>query len=114
MTEYNDQSTMIYKLLGTGKENAMPCDELARIYDTYRRDIIKQVHTEREKGFPICTSDGGYFRPKNAQEIKATLRSLTKRTNSTINIIKVFKKALSDFDSSYEQLSLEEFIDMNS
>lgn len=113
MTDYREQSdhdTMIFKLLGTGEENAISCKALAQYYDTDRRNIVKLVHEERENGKPICMSNNGYFKPKNEHEISATLQSFIKRNISTLKIIKVFKAALSEFNRTYEQMTLDEFM----
>lgn len=65
---------MVHELLTVGRENAIPCRDLARILAKTPREITAAIQKERREGAPICaTARGkrkGYFLAANRAEMQ--------------------------------------------
>ena len=85
---------MVYEVLNVGKENAMSTEELVKTCNLGSKQKLKErVRMERIDGKLICsttTCGGGYYIPKNREEIIDFIDSMTKRAN---NIYKTIKSA---------------------
>lgn len=87
----------IYDSLPYGRENAIPCKQLAQIlgYSSVRA-LQNAVEMERAAGAVIlCASDGsGYYRSEDPAEILRFIQVLSARAAHTFKAIESAKRAL--------------------
>lgn len=69
----------IFKLLGTGADNATTAADLAAALNTTPRHITREIRAERLAGFPIASSSAGYYRPTSRAESAAVAKKLHER-----------------------------------
>ena len=60
----------------TCEATALPGKELATRFNTTRRGVRMVVTRLRQEGYPICSSDNGYWYGKDAEDIEKTARRL--------------------------------------
>lgn len=108
-----DNHGLIYDCLGIGEENAKHMAWVAKELDISERKIRERVQQERAAGCLICATVKGYFRPKNRHEIRATRDKLKKTAIGILASIKPFNEALGYDRIENEQLSLDDFMDMD-
>ena len=98
------------QILRTGKENAIPSQELAQMLgfsDTraLRADIAKS----RQEGQVIISStSGGYYLPANLKEVADFVRSLEARAKNTFAAIQSARQALEALPGQLEMLNVLE------
>lgn len=61
---------LISDILKTGKENAMPLQEIQEEIMRNADFVRARIAEEREAGIAICESEQGYYLPANAEEVK--------------------------------------------
>ena len=61
---------LISNILRTGKENAMPLQEIQEEIMRNADFVRVKIAEERAAGIAICESDQGYYLPANAGEVK--------------------------------------------
>lgn len=104
----------VFDNLLIGEENAILSKDLARKLDITPRQLRDAIEKERAAGALICSSNKGYFRGKNRDEIAATYNHLRKRALGTLAMIKTFSDYLGRGDDPFsEQLTLADFMNMN-
>jgi len=86
----------IMDILPTGKENAISTGDLVKVTGcTSSRDLRESIARERNAGAIICSgSGGGYWRPKNRQEIKEFCHNMESRAFNILEAAKSAKEAL--------------------
>ena len=88
----------IVDFLPVGEENAMTMTELANMMNCSKREARALIYEARCKGAVICSSPdgikGGYFLPKNNDEIKRFIMFSEHRINATKEATKSAKKFL--------------------
>lgn len=86
---------MIYELLLAGKENAISSRDLAKITGLSRREVSRQIESERRQGLPICaTCDQpapGYYIPADRQEMMDYCSRLLHRQMEIAETLKACK-----------------------
>ncbi|POP31116.1 hypothetical protein C3B58_17945 [Lactonifactor longoviformis] len=89
---------MIVELLPTGKENAIPSEELVNLAKcNSTRELQQVIASERAAGAVILSSTtGGYYLPANKQEIKEFCVTLKNRASNTLAALESAKRALEE------------------
>lgn len=89
----------IMNSLGIGKENAKKLADLAKERGNSIREQTKEIHDARKAGFVILSNTdsekGGYYLPKNIEEVKEYLAFKNKCIDST-------KEALKSIEEFYQ------------
>ena len=80
------QGGTLFKILPSGKENAVPGWKLVEILGLKDlRDLTQLVERERRDGSPICASTGaekGYYLADGPEELEDHLQSLNRRVKN--------------------------------
>ena len=80
------QGGTLFKILPSGKENAIPGWRLVEILGLKDlRDLTQLVERERRDGSPICASTGaekGYYLADGPEELEDYLKSLNRRVKN--------------------------------
>jgi hypothetical protein len=88
----------IVDFLPVGEENAVTMAELAALLSCSKREARALIFEARCKGAVICSNPdgikGGYYLPKNADEIKRFIMFAEHRINSTKAAVQPAKKFL--------------------
>ncbi len=100
---------MIVELLHTGKENAILTNDLVAMLGlSSGRELQAIVARERNEGEIICsTTRGGYFKPKDTDELREFVRTLEKRANSTFLALQSARRELEKIEGQ-EEMKLQE------
>jgi len=100
----NRQNTMIAECLKIGKENATSSEGLCiSLGFRTKRELVKKISQERQQGAVICSSvEGGYYLPKDKQEIQEFIRTLESRGRHTLAALKSARKELRKMDGQQE------------
>lgn len=97
---------MVYELLNVGKENAIRTEDLVKACNLGTKQKLKErVRMERIDGKLICsttTCGGGYYIPKNREEIIDFIDSMTKRANNIYKTIKSAREYLKQCEGQME------------
>jgi DNA-binding IscR family transcriptional regulator len=103
---------MVSELLKHGKENATTTAALLQALGIKeKRELTCIIEAERNQGIIICSTTGGkggYYLPKNKQEIAEWSNSMSRRACNTFNAIKGARQALKQYDG---QESLEDMLE---
>ena len=59
-----------------GEEKAIHSAELERLFSLSGRGVRSRISELRREGYPICSSDKGYFYAETQKEINSTVRHL--------------------------------------
>ena len=73
------------ELIPTGRENAIPMRDLAKLLNVSMRGVRALVQRARELGSPICSeweNRGGYYFPADEHEARSYLRQQRARIRS--------------------------------
>ena len=88
----------IVDFLPVGEENAVTMIELANMLNCSKREARALIYEARCKGAVICSSPdsakGGYFLPKNNDEVRRFIMFAEHRINSTKEATRSAKKFL--------------------
>ncbi len=88
----------ITNFLPVGEENAITMTELAFRLGCSKREVRALVHAARCEGAVICSSPGsakgGYFLPKNNDEVRRFIMFAEHRINSAVEATRSAKKFL--------------------
>ena len=75
-----DESLCVYlKKNHKGQENAASSKQLEAAFHVNGRELRRTVNRLRCSGYPICSSDAGYFYAARRSEVRATVAQLTGR-----------------------------------
>lgn len=72
----------------TGKENAVKCAELAKIFNCGERDITSSINALRNDGVIVCSCSDGYYRPRDDEDIKSFVRQMQSRAREIQKAVK--------------------------
>lgn len=91
------------RYLKRGKENVISKNELMRIAGfKNERDLRRDIARSREAGQIICSSParrgGGYYLPKNRQEIEEFVSTLENHAKNTFKAISAAREALKNME----------------
>ncbi|MCI9008620.1 MAG: hypothetical protein HFI13_10985 [Lachnospiraceae bacterium] len=93
---------MVFEVLRTGKENAIPSGYLRQILKFKSvRELQKQIQAERLQGKVILSSSqapGGYYLPACKSEAKEFIITLENRAGATLEAIQSAKEYLKQLD----------------
>lgn len=90
---------MINEFLKRGYENRTSLAELMRTFNMSSRAVRLQIEQERRNGALILsttTQGGGYYLPKNREEIKTFVRSMEHRSSATYSVLKTTRSILNE------------------
>ena len=59
-----------------GRDNAVHCKELEKMFSVDRRTVQRNVSLLRREGFAICSDQKGYYYAESQNEIDATIKRL--------------------------------------
>ena len=82
--------TGVFDSLPYGRSNAIPWRDLAlRLGFKSKRELQKQIESERKCGYVILTdfSGGGYFKSTDPSDLKQFIRTMEAKARNTRNAI---------------------------
>ena len=82
--------TVVFDSLPYGRSNAIPWRDLAlRLGFKSKRELQKQIESERKCGYVILTdfSGGGYFKSTDPSDLKQFIRTMEAKARNTRNAI---------------------------
>ena len=96
------------KYLKHGKKNAVPAAVLAKKAGFANvRKLQEDIAESRAAGQVICSATGGgYYLPKDREEIAEFIRTLESRAKNTFAALKFARKALEEIEGQ-EKIDLE-------
>lgn len=71
-----------------GKENAVKCSQLAKIFKCNEREITASVNSLRNDGVIICSGVKGYYIPRDDEDIKNFVRQMRSRVREIQKAVK--------------------------
>ena len=83
-------------LIPVGKREAVSMNTLSKLTDLPTPEVRQQVLNARMKGVLICSGDGGYYFPKDDEELKEYVRRRTQYIRTASIALNPFKKTLKD------------------
>ena len=89
---------MIADILPTGKKNKMSFEELLEVTRcTSARELRRRIAKEREQGCVILSCpEGGYWLPKDKQEVEEYIARTEKEANSLLDSLKSARDYLTE------------------
>ena len=89
---------LIADSIGTGEENATASKTLQQIAGICERDLRKIIERLRRSGVVIISaSDGGYYKPETAAELKRFIHKEQARASSVLYTLKSAKQLLREW-----------------
>lgn len=86
---------MVYELLLSGSENAVPLRHLVSLLDMDERSVRAQIARERKAGHIIISdNEHGYFLPSGTDEIRRFSRSMNHRAKEILKVAQIAEDAL--------------------
>ena len=73
---FQEKLCSFLKDLHRGEKEAIHSYDLAKIYDITGPQLRYAINRLRSDGYPICSSDAGYFYANTQEEINSTIRRL--------------------------------------
>lgn len=70
---------LLIDYIPTGKENAVKCSELAKMFGCNVRKITRSINALRNKGVVICSDSNGFYKPQNNEDIKSFVHQMNHR-----------------------------------
>lgn len=70
---------LLIDCIPTGKENAVKCSELAKIFECNEREISLSINALRNDGVFICSDSDGYYKPSDDEDIKRFVKQMQSR-----------------------------------
>lgn len=92
--------------IGIGEENAVHLSELAALEHVVHSTIKSAVRRLKMAGYPVCSSQMGYFFPKDKTEAEKSLNAHLRATKARFVTVKKIRQELKE--SSY-QMSICDF-----
>lgn len=84
----------------TGERNIVSSRELETAFQIRGPELRTVINAERGKGFPICSTDKGYFYAETEEELQRTIRQLRSRIKKIAHAERGLTKALEQFSDS--------------
>lgn len=78
----------------TGERNIVSSRELEIAFQIRGPELRTVINAERGKGFPICSTDKGYFYAETEEELQRTIRQLQSRIKKIAHAERGLIKAL--------------------
>lgn len=94
---------IIEPLLSYGRESTISSKELMTVLNMSERELRAQVAYERNRGAIICSSNQGYFKFKNREELKVFYKTLQNKANSIYQALRSAKRALDEDEIEGQQ-----------
>lgn len=79
---------LLIDCIPTGKENAVKCSNLAKIFNCHEREITKAINALRNDGIFICSGSEGFYKPRDDEDIKSFVRQMQKRVTEIQKAVK--------------------------
>ena len=99
---------MIAEFLKTGKDNAIPSKQLAKLTGCGNvRDLRALVSQERQQGAVILSTScngGGYYLPGDTEEVRKFIRTLDARARHTFLALRSARKYLKELEIDNEKM----------
>ena len=88
----NDRPPIV-QFLQPGESHAIPAGHLANLLHTDTRRLRDYVKAARRQGWPICSTNSGYFLPSSNAEFKQTLHKLHSQAVSLLATERAMKES---------------------
>ena len=98
--EYSTQTekkATIFDLLPVGADHAISRRELSALVGLPDRQLRRKIAEERRSGLLILSSsesNGGYYRPADASELRRYVRSMQSRSKEILAVIRAAEEAI--------------------
>ena len=79
---------LLIDCIPTGKENAVKCSELAKIFECNEREITKAINSLRKNNVLICSDSEGFYKPRDDEDIKSFVRQMNHRVTEIQKAVK--------------------------
>ena len=92
-----EQKSTIYDILPVGADHAVSRRELSALTGLPDRQLRRKIAEERRSGLLILSSsesNGGYYRPADASELRRYVRSMQSRRRAILAAIESAQKAI--------------------
>ena len=84
----------------TGERNVISSRELEVAFRIRGPELRNVINAQRGQGFPICSTDKGYFYAETEEELQRTIRQLRSRIKKIAHAERGLTKALGQFTNS--------------
>lgn len=96
-------SFTIYNSLPHGKKNAVSADHLCALYGLRsKRELRKQIQSERMAGALIASGDTGYFIPDDRTELLEYVHRYEQMAKSMFAMLKFARATLKEYENQTE------------
>ena len=89
----------------TGERNIVSSRELEIAFQIRGPELRTVINAERGKGFPICSTDKGYFYAETEEELQRTIRQLRSRIRKIAHAERGLIKALRERFTDSSQIT---------
>lgn len=97
--------TEYLKKYHTGERHIVPSRELEVAFQIRGPELRTVINAERGKGYPICSTDKGYFYAENKEELQRTIRQLQSRIKKIAHAERGLTKALREQFADSNQIT---------
>ena len=80
----------IYQFIGDGEKNAVHGRDIQERFGLSIREVRAAIERIRQAGFVICSSNAGYFKPGNLDELR---RHITRQRRLARSVLRNLKSA---------------------
>mgnify|MGYP003457154528 FL=1 len=84
----------------TGERNIISSRELEISFQIRGPELRNVINAQRGQGYPICSTDRGYFYAETEEELQRTIRQLRSRIKKVAHAERGLTKALEQFSDS--------------
>lgn len=84
----------------TGEQSIISSRELELSFQIRGPELRNVINAQRGQGYPICSTDKGYFYAETEEELQRTIRQLRSRIKKIAHAERGLTKALEQFSDS--------------
>lgn len=84
----------------TGEQSIISSRELEFSFQIRGPELRNVINAQRGQGYPICSTDKGYFYAETEEELQRTIRQLRSRIKKIAHAERGLTKALEQFSDS--------------